>query len=230
MELKSLLLDMLLDTKTYEEQQNDSRAIDEYLGFNVYGVEDALVMNAMEKFPEGNCRSWGKSLYGGSEAWIGLNPKQLQTTYFEFLQIFETLDPRDGEQLCDLGAAYGRAGIIAGCFYPQVEFIGFEIVKERVDKGNEVFKKLDFKNSRMECEDLSGELSLPNSEYFFIYDYGIVSQIHKTLVQLSDMSMNKKLKVIARGRGVRSLIENKHKWLTSSEPVYLDNYTIYSSY
>ena len=227
--IKDYLLKLFTPDKTYAQKQEDSRSLDELLGFDVYRVEKELVSKAKEIYPEGNRRSWGRSLYDGSEAWIGLDPQQLQTTYFEFIEMIQNINPQTGSHFCDLGAGYGRAGIVLGSLYPKVFFTGLEIVKERVDRGNDVFFKNDFLNAKLITADLSDSLLLPVCDYYFIYDYGVISQINKTLEQLATLSEKKKIKVIARGRGVRTLIENKHYWLTVFDPIHFDAYSVYSS-
>ena len=56
------------DNLDYQTKQKHSDVVDDYYGFSVYDIESSLVDNAQVKFPNGNYKSWGKSLYAGSEA------------------------------------------------------------------------------------------------------------------------------------------------------------------
>ena len=218
------------DNLDYQTKQKHSDVVDDYYGFSVYDIESSLVDNAQVKFPNGNYKSWGKSLYAGSEAWIGLHPRQLQTTYYELIECCRELDLKEGETLCDLGAGFGRAGIVIGELYPKSFFIGLEIVSQRVEDGNKIYKKKGFSNCKLIEENLDDPSCIPICDYYFIYDFGIVGQIKKVLEKLSDISSNKKIKIIARGRGVKTLIQNSHPWLTVFEIKHFETFSIFSSH
>ena len=70
---------------------------------------------------------------------------------------------------------------------------------------------------------------IPQAQYYFIYDYGKVSHIRRTLKQLEDLTTKQRFKVIARGKGCRSIIEYEHPWLCELNPViHEENFSIYS--
>jgi hypothetical protein len=60
---------------------------------------------------------------------------------------------------------------------------------------------------------------LPEADYYLIYDYGTVAHIRHTLKQLEKMADRKNFKLIARGKGTRSLIEYEHPWLSAEYSV-----------
>jgi len=229
MKLEELFQYIQENELSYIQMQDYSDLIDKALGYEVYRIEKEILEQAIDKYPKGNKKTWGRSLFGGSEAWIGLHPKQLQTTYSEILSILKNSDFNDSNSICDLGAGYGRIGVVVGLYYKLSSFYGIELVKERVLEGLRVFKERRFEKHSFICENLRC-INIPVCDYYFIYDFGVVSEINYVLDSLSLVSEKKKIKVIARGRGVISLIENKHTWLTIFEPKIFKTYSIFLSH
>ncbi len=212
----------------YKELQDFSSYFDKTLGFEIEKIENKLVKKAKELYPGGCSRSWGKSLYRGSQTWIGLDPDQLQTTYCEFYEAISVLEPKPREVFCDLGAGYGRLGILIGLLFEKINFVGLEIVKERVEEGARIYQQLDLENVKLYCEPLvAGKIA--KADYYFIYDFGTVVEIDDVLNKLSKYVKYGTIKIIARGRGVRTLINNKHPWLSDIYQSFENSFVIYSS-
>ncbi|MDC0253728.1 hypothetical protein OAK75_02445 [Bacteriovoracales bacterium] len=110
-------------------------------------------------------------LSGGTpETYIGkgLLPEALFTSYKDCYQILSSLQTRPGETLIDLGAGIGRMAITAALFFPHLKVKSIEIVKERLDLGIKVYKKMGlpidgFINERFEKVDLQ------TPHYIFLY-------------------------------------------------------------
>jgi hypothetical protein len=229
MELIKLFEEIFNKELSYTEHQEKSDIIDTFLGFRTYELETNITEKAKQIYPKGNRKSWGKSLFQ-AEAWIGLSPKQLQTTYFEIIELLEKLDIEDEMSVCDLGAGYGRIGIVMGELYKKCSFVGFEVVDFRVEEGNRIFKSRDYNNAKLRCENLANtDFVLPDADIFFIYDYGDVVQIKKTLNDLSDLADRKPFTLVARGRGINSLVRNFHPWLCIKAIEVTETYSIYRS-
>lgn len=204
--------------------------LDELLGFNVSETEKSLLDLAKSRRPSGSMENWGSVLHEGNQTWVGLALGTLQTPYQEIKKMCDLLMPVGGEKVVDLGAGYGRMGVVLGLFYPACNFLGFEFVAERVDAGARVFRELGFNQATLLRQDLtSPEFEMPPADYYFIYDYGKVEHIRHTLRQLDQMADRKKFKVIARGQGTRSLIEKEYPWLSQVyRPHHEENFSIYS--
>jgi precorrin-6B methylase 2 len=140
------------------------------------------------------------------------------------------LRPLPGETVVDLGAGYGRLGLVLAGHYPEVNFIGFEYVKERVTEGSRILEIYQCQRASLIQQDLTDEkFSLPLADYYLIYDYGTVAHIRQTLKKLEELSSRKKFKVIGRGKGTRSLIQYEHPWLADVfDPIHRENFSIYS--
>lgn len=207
----------------------NSRELDQHLGLRVDAIESELLARARDLLPQGNHWTWGEKLHQGNQTWVGLDPQTLQTPYSELMKMCELLGPRPGEHMVDLGAGYGRLGIVLHHCYKDVEFTGLEFVPERVAEGRRIFERLGYGGSLIEADLTKETFELPDAEFYFIYDYGKVHHIRRTLRQIEEKVNRLQFKVIARGQGVRSLIENEHPWLSQvHRPHHEENFSIYS--
>lgn len=161
-----------------------SSQIDLELGFNIKQTEEILQSKAKNLLPESQFDQWGPVLHGGAQTWVGLDFQILQTSYHDLKVMFEIIRPKAGERVVDLGAGYGRIGIFLHHFYPHSEFLGVEIVKERVDEGNRLLRTLGCHNKKLAAIDLDKMGELPEGDIFFIYDFGSVTHIKKVLEML----------------------------------------------
>jgi hypothetical protein len=208
----------------------DSAELDRSLGFQVHTIEGQLLERAKGLQPLGNHHTWGALIHRGNQSWVGLDPETLQTPYSELSDICLALNLRPGMKVIDLGTGYGRLAIVLGSLHPGVHFEGYELVSERVKEGQRIFRQLDLQNALIYEQDLTDEnYSLPEADVYFLYDYGKVSHIRQTLHQLGDLVLKRNFKLIARGKGIRSLIEWEFPWLTVHGPIHAENYSIYST-
>lgn len=216
-----------MDLEIYRRAPED---IDRCFGLRIEAIEASLLKKARELRPDGVMANFSEALYQGNEVWIGLDPQVLNTPYEELIQLCTLLNLRPGELMVDLGAGYGRLGLVLHSYFPGTRFIGFELVQDRVEEGQRIFNEWDCTNAVLLSQDLmSEEFELPVAQYYFIYDFGKVSHIRAILKKLEALSDQHHFKVIARGRGVRSLIEHEHRWLTSLHEVHHEElYSIYS--
>ncbi len=207
-----------------------SRDLDRSLGFEIPRIEEELLRRAKERRPSGNMKTWGEGIHQGSQSWVGLDPQTLQTPYSELLRICELLDPGPGSTVVDLGAGYGRMGLVLGARCREVSFIGFELVPERVREGRRILREHGCTHATLLEQDLTDpDFEVPLAEVYFLYDYGKVEHIRRTLAQLSAIADRKNFQLVARGMGARSLIENEHPWLSDVYPVHREeNFSIYS--
>ena len=208
----------------------DPSSLDQYFGFQIDAIEEKLLSSARNIKPEGNHQTWGQALHQGNQTWVGLHPQSILTPYQELMEMCQLLGPRPGQTIVDLGAGYGRMGLVLKELFPEVNFLGLEYVVERVEEGKRILKDQCCERARLQEADLTQEgFELPVADYYFIYDYGTVAHLRQTMRQLEELIEKKNFKVIARGKGIRSLIEHEHPWLAGIfETIHRPNYSIYS--
>lgn len=213
-----------------EESRRHARELDLALGFTIQPIEEELLSRARLNKPEGHVGQWGEAFHEGHQTWVGLDYQTLQTPYKELIQMCRHLSPKKDSLLVDLGAGYGRLGFVLHELYPDVNFIGYEYVEERVREGARVLENLNCSRAQLLHQDLSDPgFKLPHADIYFLYDYGKVSHIRHTLEQLEDIASRETVKVIARGKGVRSLIQEDFPWMGQvHDPYHEKFYSIYT--
>lgn len=215
----------------YESARAHAQKLDQALGFRVEEVEKGLLEKARSQQPDGNHLTWGAAIHEGNQTWVGLSHQTLQTPYLELVHICNLLGPSAGELMADLGAGYGRLGLVLGVLNPEVNFLGLEYVPERVREGQRILEMYECRRASLLQQDLTAAgFVLPEADYYFLYDYGTVGQIRQTLRDLERIGERRKFKIIARGKGVRSLIHHEHLWLTVAGPIHQENFSIYSNF
>lgn len=205
-----------------------SKVIDKILGFKIQKTENNLLKKykafyLLEKVD-------GKRHFAGTQAWIGLHPQVLQTPYSELSKIL-SLIRKNPKCLVDFGAAYGRVALVLNSFYPETEFIGYEIVKERIREGRRMLEKLnlDSKSQILHQDLLEEEFFIPEADVYFIYDFSDPQDVKKILKKLESKAYHKPFQIIAKGKGVRSLIQLKFpRFWCVHDPIHGSDWSIYS--
>lgn len=203
------------------DAKDHARQVDEWLGLRTAETERRL----LEK---GCLRSAPGASGKHQELWLGLDVQDLLTPYTQFRALIALLAPRAGQCVVDLGAAYGRLGFVLERHTPEVQFLGFEYVGERIDAGHRAMLRAGLKHSRLEHADLTArEFRPPVADIYFIYDYGHLRALDKTLHDLKRVANQQPITIVARGRHCRGLIQSRHHWLKSDST--FSRVTIYQS-
>lgn len=191
----------------YSDAQAHSREVDAWLGFTVEALEEDLTRKKAE-FQK-----------PGQQLWIGLPAHALLTPYTEFRALVEKLRPAPNTTIVDLGAGYGRLAFVLARHAPEVNFVGYELVRTRVDEGNRIFEKHALTRAKLLAEDLADPTFSPvAAEFYFLYDYGSRTAIEKTLQDLRKIAQSRPITVVGRGRASRDAIERDHPWLSQIVP------------
>ncbi len=227
-----------LERHTLAELKTHAAAVDAWLGLRTDLIERELASyGSRARAP----RSCGEH----QQLWFGLDVQALMTPYCEIRALLERLQPRAGECIVDMGAAYGRMAFVVERHFREVEFVGYEYVGERVHEARRTFSLHRLKRSRIEHVDLaSPDFSLAEAQIYFIYDYGSPKAIEKSLHDLRRLAGRmagsesgrdsgrefggRPLTVVGRGRHCRYLIAQRHPWLRQAFPGDPEGlYTVY---
>lgn len=168
----------------------------------------------------------------GQQRWLGTHPSVFLTPYVELRAWLARVAPGPGETVVDLGAAYGRLGFVLARHYPEVRFLGFELVPERVEEGRRALARFGARHATLEAADLAARgFTPPPAEIYFVYDYGTREAIEKTLGDLREIAKRKGIRVVGRGRAVRDAIERRHPWLGEVHPpLHEAHYSLYRTF
>ncbi|MBS1983663.1 MAG: SAM-dependent methyltransferase [Bdellovibrionales bacterium] len=199
---------------SYAEAQAHSALVDAWIGLQVERIEAALAQQT--KNPH-------------EQKWLGLPSSALLTPYTEIRHLLHELNPAPASTIVDLGAGYGRMGFVVGRHYPEVKFLGYECVPERVREGQRCL--LPYPNAQLQEADLAHTNFSPiAANFYFIYDYGTRAHVNKSLRDLAAIARQQNISVVGRGRLARDCIEREHPWLSVHPPEHRRHYSIYRSH
>lgn len=213
-------------------QKLSSREIDLILGFDIRTIERQLLESALQISPDADISGLGRALHDGNQTWIGLDERTLCTSYKELFKMFDLIGLSAEDTVVDLGAAYGRMGLVMNAIEPSARYEGYEYVPERVVEGNRVFEQHGCSNAQLLVQDLfSEDFQMPSADIYFLYEYGRIDHIKHTLDQLQKVARNNQIKLIARGDSTISMINYYHPWLAHVyRPHHDENFSIYSNF
>lgn len=200
----------------YAEAKIHSQTLDQLFGFNCDAVEKNLPQLDYNEH---------------KQLWYGLDLQSLQTPYSEILEIIQLLQPAQDETWVDLGAGYGRMGLVMGLLFPEMKFKGFEFVQARVTEANRVLKKWGCAKATLSQADIAApSFFIPDADLFFIYDFGSKQDVGSVLVKLAEKAKRRPVRVVARGRGIRNWIMQDHPWLAAVQPpAHYQHWSIFRS-
>lgn len=191
------------------------------LGFTLYRAYDSLdeVFDLSYK-AEANVKmdfQTNERLYEG--AGVGV-----QSGYSTVLTALRYLKPEKNSRFIDLGSGYGRIGIVIGLLRPDIDFIGYEYVPQRVDIANQsaVHFKID-QSVHFITQDLSShQFQIPEAEIYYLYDPFSEATYKYVLDQLMKISQKKKIVIVTKGNARDWIMEitQKNGW---EKPVEFDN-------
>lgn len=204
----------------YAQAKTQAIRIDQLMGYDCQKIEERLFVNKKTD-----------TAFDSQQFWIGLDLQSLQTPYSEIAEMIDRLDPQPGQTWLDLGAGYGRMGVTLGFLRPQVNFIGYEVVAERVTEGQRIFDLWKLQWAQMKHVDIATEhFHIDAADLYFLYDFGSKNDVFIVLNKLAEIAKTRKIQVVARGRGVRHWIMMDFPWLSQiHEPEHFNNWSLFRS-
>ncbi|PIP93820.1 MAG: hypothetical protein COW00_04490 [Bdellovibrio sp. CG12_big_fil_rev_8_21_14_0_65_39_13] len=225
-------MELGLEKLRYWSETMSSREIDVLIGFDIRQIERNLLDAALKISPDANISGLGRALHDGNQTWIGLDERTLCTGYDELFKMFDIVGLENESCIIDLGAAYGRMGLVMQSLQPSAHYLGYEYVPERVEEGNRILKQFHCDNALLVTQDLFADsFQMPEADIYFIYEYGRIDHIKHTLEQVQEASFGRKVKLIVRGDSTNSMIYYHHPWIASVyKPRHEENFSVYSNY
>lgn len=200
-----------LESYSYSDAKKFSELLDLQLGFNVEQIEKEIQKSSPHT------------------PWAGLDPQALQTPYPEIRLILSLLHLQPDQTIVDLGAGYGRMGLVIAEFHPDLNFIGYEISPERVKEGRRILPHSE-RISLLQQDISRSDFVVPDVGTYFIYDFGDLESIVRVIEQLKLISKKHPIRVVGRGRRTRDHIERHEPWLSQvNPPRHCGNFSIYQS-
>lgn len=208
-----------------------SKQIDSFLGFRILRIERKLIQQYRSFYLNDKVET-SKKLHSDNgeegESWIGLNPQVLLTPYSELYEIFYLLRNKSISKIIDIGCAYGRVGIVSKAFFPNSEFIGYEIVKKRITEAKRISDLYDLEMNIESQNVLEDSFELPKSSLYFIYDFSHVGHIKNILQKLESRIGKHPFILVAKGDEIRSIIQLAFPmFIVKNEPCYRENWSIF---
>lgn len=204
--------------------------LDKILGFRITKIEHNLLKRYVAYYKhEGEGK---RKHYEGTQTWIGLHPQVLQTPYDEITRFLCFLKKYNPKKVVDLGAGYGRVGLVMRAILPEAKFIGFEIVSKRLIEAKRVFSNLKYTDCQMVSKNILDEdFEIPKADIYFIYDFSDPHDLRTILDKLSQDVHRERFFLVARGEGIRSLIQLKYpQFWVSHGAIHRKDLSIYSSF
>ena len=201
----------MLKNENNLHSQDHSKSLDKYLGYKISKIEVQL-LKKYRAYDRRNDDSSRKQHYKGTQTWIGLHPQALQTPYCEIYSALSLLGHSDIRHVVDVGAGYGRVGIVLNVLYPHAKFTGYEIVEKRQLEGNRIYTKYGLDNCNIILKNvLDIEFDLPKADVYFIYDFSDKDDIRYILQSLSQRVRSESFYLVIRGDRIDYLMKNKYK-------------------
>ncbi|WP_157765645.1 class I SAM-dependent methyltransferase [Halobacteriovorax marinus] len=191
-----------------------AKHLDKALGYRIPKIEVKLLQR-YRPYDRHNDESNKKQHYKGTQTWIGLHPQVLQTPYCDIYTVLSSINKIKVRHVVDIGAGYGRVGVVVSVLYPDAKFTGYEVLSQRQAEGNRVYKQLGIKNAVIKLENvLDHGFELPQADVYFIYDFSEEEDISQILLILQKQVQRKKSYLITRGDRIDNLMKYKfkHAW------------------
>lgn len=136
----------------------------------------------------------------------------VQSSYATTLIALRYLNLGKGSKFIDLGSGYGRIGLVIGLMRPDIQFTGYEFVKERVEIANTAAKNFGLdQHVQFTMQDLSSpDFKIPLADTYYIFD-AFTDATYKTIIeQLQALTEHKKITVVTKGNA--KLWMSKNYW------------------
>ena len=148
--------------------QLQSLEVDLFIGFDIKTVEKGIE----ERNETNPFNTSAEETHLGQAKWSGANPSYGWSTSYNYLHsLYEYLDLQPGQRVVDIGSGHGRPGITLGFLYPESQYVGYEIVPERVQGAQTIANDYELNNVQFIEQDMSApDFKIAPADYYYMYD------------------------------------------------------------
>lgn len=148
----------------------------------------------------------------------------VQSGYSNILLALDKLDLTTNSLMIDLGAGFGRVGLVSALLNPDIEFIGYEFVPHRVEVANQSSELFELEDIlTFKTQDLSSpSFRIPDGDIFYLYDPFTDDTYLHIMDQIDKIADRKDIQIVTKG--------NAKKWVCRmaeargwSQPIVLDS-------
>lgn len=122
----------------------------------------------------------------------------VQTSYATAMIALRELDLQPGDTLIDLGSGYGRVGIIGGLLRSDLQFIGYEFVRHRVECSQNASERSGMAGHvKFYCQDLGDpDFEIPEAAAYYLYDPFNEETYQRVLRRIHAVASRKPVRVV----------------------------------
>ncbi len=162
----------------------------------------------------------GERLFAGA----GLG---VQSSYLSLFIALQRMDVCD-ERIIDLGAGFGRVGLVLGLLFPEARFTGFEYVGHRVQKAQAAAERVGISPRILFLkQDLSvPDFTIPDADIFYLYDPFTPQTYNYVLRQIKEIGSRRRVRVVAKGGALPRFRESVGRLEGWSAPLLFDEDTL----
>jgi SAM-dependent methyltransferase len=186
--------------------------IDALFGLRTLDEEAALSKKGLELHEQ----------HRGEKIWIQGHPESILTRYSIFRAVEEQLKPAPGSTFVDLGSGYGRLGFYLSAKRPDLRFIGYELLPDRVRAASAAAKELGLPENRLHFveKNLGDPKFQPEpADYYYMFNPFSEKTLEKVMSDLQKISKSKRVRLVMMDYGLPPMLARQAPWLRKVERI-----------
>lgn len=124
----------------------------------------------------------------------------LNTPVSDLMRIDSLIEFRFDEKIVDLGSGHGAPALFFGALHPETDWLGLELVREKVAGAELVALSLELHNVQFRQSDLSDpELRLPAADTYYLLNPVETPILVRLFEKMREVSKTRKVRIVALG-------------------------------
>jgi len=157
---------ILGDLRQHDAREYSQSKLD-WLVNQIVGVRIAEVTRELQQQDAGHIREQ----YGPEETYFEHGATNLLTRYRLAQDILDHLALPSGSKVVDIGSGFGNLGTYIGIMRPDLDFAGYELVRERVEEAKRIASSLALKDVTYHQQNLADPgFQLPPADVYYAFN------------------------------------------------------------